>query len=200
MRPQLNVGLCLALGVHHVRHLIEIIRHGVGFSRKIYFKSFSFISICLISFLLLKESELLKFLKPFELKAIKDTNVGVEGRSEQMLGKVSDSIIDSIFSVLLGPYPSEWKNPVTTIIGFDGILFAMLLIVLSFSRVYLKELRVVIDITFLLLLPLIVGATIQFANYGLNFRIRAHFYVAVLIAITLALQLLWERMNSTEKT
>jgi hypothetical protein len=194
VRSQLNVGIVFALLIYGLYNGNNFLKTKTKTQLSIYlgtiFSLFSF------SIWMLFQSGQLRFLNKAELFSIKESNAGISGPTPQALGKITTNSFESILNVILGPLPSDWRSPVLVLIGFDGLVFSFALICLMFCYRNIKEIRALSNISLLLLIPLIAGASVQFSNFGLNFRIRAHMFVIILPALTLLTLVLYERLRA----
>ena len=193
VRSQLNVGFILALSVFAFCNITNFFKSKAKTAFFIYLASFFLVFT--FSVWILFESGQMRFLDKQELFAIKESNAGISGRAQQSLGKITNNIFDSALNALFGPFPSDWQNPISMMIGIDGFIFGFALICLTICYRNIKEIRTLTNISILLMIPLIAGTSVQFSNFGLNFRIRAHMFLIILPALTLLTGILQEKLR-----
>ena len=194
VRSQLNVGIMFALLIYALCNVNNLLKTKTKNQLSIYLGSF--FSLFSFSVWILFESGQMRFFDKSELFSIKESNAGIAGPAPQALGKITTNSFESTLNVIFGPLPSDWQSPILMLIGIDGLVFGFALICLMFCYRNIKEIRTLSNIALLLLIPLIAGAIVQFSNFGLNFRIRAHMFLIILPALSLLTLVLYERIRA----
>jgi hypothetical protein len=193
VRSQLNVGIMFALLIYALCNVNNFLKTKNKTQLSIYLGFF--FSLFSFSIWVLFQSGQMRFLDKMNLLAIKESNAGISGREPQALGKPTSNGFESTLNVIFGPFPTDWRSPISMLIGIDGFIFGFALICLAICYRNIKEIRALSKISLLLLIPLIAGTSLQFSNFGLNFRIRAHMYLIILPALTLLTLFLFERLR-----
>jgi hypothetical protein len=118
---------------------------------------------------------------------------------EESVGNYINSPIDSgqknevlsgfenLNSVMWGPFPWNWIDFKFFVAGLDGIGYLFIWIIILMNLLAIKRFRFRTLILLIPIIPLIIGATVTLANYGIIMRVRAHFipFVIPILAVSL---------------
>jgi len=89
---------------------------------------------------------------------------------------------------LFGPFPWEWQNLAWVVAGLDGLLLLGALVLIGWALIRVPKSRVPAMILLATLLPLILGAALTLANYGIVMRVRAHYYLFLIPIMSVGLK------------